>query len=507
MIEIKNTSFSYKNGQRCNSLNNINLSIKKGETVLLCGESGCGKTTLTRLVNGLIPHYYEGELNGSVIINGKNLINTPLFEISEIVGSVFQNPKSQFFCVDTISEIAFGCENRGLPEDEITKRVINSAEELEITNLLNKSIFNLSGGEKQKIACASVFACCPDIFVLDEPSSNLDPSAIEDLANLLQKWKELGKTIIIAEHRLYYLKKLADKVVFMQHGKIGRVMNNKEFNTISQAELASMGLRPVNLRNHYCPSVSITATSEYFNLKKFSFSYKYLKNGKQPSVLDIDELKLPKNASIAVIGSNGAGKTTFTRCLCGLERRCPGFIEHSGGMLKRKQRLDICYMVMQDVNHQLFTESVIDEIVLSMKDVTKSEEFRKVELAEKILNDLDLLEYKNFHPMALSGGQKQRVAIASAVASECDIIILDEPTSGLDLRHMHGVADNLNSLREKGKTIFIVSHDIELIMNVCTHVLYIESGKVKDCSLLDNNGGQKLKDFFLMEKAAAMAVE
>ena len=504
MIEIKNVSFTYKNGQSRNSLKEINLSIQSGETVLLCGESGCGKTTVTRLINGLIPHYYEGTLDGSVEINGRDVKNVSLFETSEKVGSVFQNPRSQFFCVDTTSEIAFGCENRGLPEDEITGRVFSAAEELGITNLLNKSIFNLSGGEKQKIACASVSACHPEIFVLDEPSSNLDTSTIEELTGLLRKWKKLGKTIVIAEHRLYYLKELVDKVVFMQNGEITGILNNTEFGSLSQSELAAMGLRPVELDRLHYSAVPSAGISVDFSLKNFNFAYSQARSKKEPPALDIDELKLPEGASIAVIGSNGAGKTTFSRCLCGLERSCPGYIEYGGNKIKRRKRLKKCYMVMQDVNHQLFTESVVDEVLLSMKDMENVDDFKKNSLADKILHDLDLVGLKDFHPMALSGGQKQRVAIASAVASGCEIIIFDEPTSGLDLRHMREVADNLYNLHKSGKTVIVVSHDMEFILGSCTYIVHIESGRIKECYPLDISGEQKLKDFFMAERVAAV---
>ena len=497
MIEIRNVSFAYKNGQGRSGLEDIDLSIRGGETVLLCGESGCGKTTVTRLINGLIPHYYEGELTGCVEIDGRDVKNTPLFETSGIAGSVFQNPRSQFFCVDTTSEIAFGCENRGLPEDEITDRVFGAADELGITNLLGKSIFNLSGGEKQKVACASVSACHPDVLVLDEPSSNLDTATIEELARLLRKWKKLGKTVIIAEHRLYYLRELVDKVVFMENGRIKRVFDNREFNSLSGSELAVMGLRPLDVSGLHNAAVPRAEITEEFCLNDFRFSYRHVKSEKKPPTLNIDGLRLPKGASIAVIGSNGAGKTTFSRCLCGLERSCSGIVEYSGGRLKRRKRLKSCYMVMQDVNHQLFTESVADEIVLSMKDLEDPDGSLKTGLADKILNDLDLAEFSDYHPMALSGGQKQRVAIASAVASGADIILFDEPTSGLDLRHMREVAENLNMLRESGKTIFIVSHDIEFILNSCTHIVHIESGMVKDSYPLDPRGERKLKDFFM----------
>ena len=204
MIEFRNINFRYAGGTEAGGLDNIDLIIPDGQVILLCGQSGCGKTTLTRLVNGLI----------------KNISSLPLYETAKYVGSVFQNPRTQFFTVDSTSELAFGCENQGLPEEKIIRRVTSTAEQFGMENLLGKNIFSLSGGEKQKIACASVSASDPPIIVLDEPSSNLDMSATKDLRRMIQIWKQQGKTVIIAEHRLYYLKELIDRVIYLKNGKI-----------------------------------------------------------------------------------------------------------------------------------------------------------------------------------------------------------------------------------------------------------------------------------------------
>ena len=214
MIELKNINFRYAGGKDTGGLENINLTIPDGQVILLCGQSGCGKTTLTRLINGLIPNYYEGKLTGEVLLNGRNISRVPLYETAKYVGSVFQNPRTQFFTVDSTSELAFGCENQGLPEDEIAERIKSTVEQFGIDALMGKNIFHMSGGEKQKIACASVSVSNPHIMVLDEPSSNLDMSATEDLRRMMHLWKQQGKTIVIAEHRLYYLCNLIDRVLY-----------------------------------------------------------------------------------------------------------------------------------------------------------------------------------------------------------------------------------------------------------------------------------------------------
>lgn len=213
-IRFDHVSFAYA-GTGDGKIKNISFSVPSGGCVVLTGRSGCGKTTVTRLINGLIPEFFSGELSGSVFVDGGDLGEKQLYEIAKKIGSVFQNPKTQFFNTDTDGEIAFGLENHGVPRQEIVKRVKKTADELKITDLLNRSIFSLSGGEKQKIAFASVYAINPEVYLLDEPSSNLDTDAICDLREYIQILKNQGKTIIIAEHRLYYLKDLADEVYYL----------------------------------------------------------------------------------------------------------------------------------------------------------------------------------------------------------------------------------------------------------------------------------------------------
>ena len=488
MIEIKNVSFFYAQGQKENGLQDINLAILPGEVILLCGESGCGKTTLTRLLNGLIPNYYEGELTGEVLINGHTVNELPLYKTSELVGSVFQNPRSQFFNVDTTSELAFGCENKGLPEAEIKARIDETVSDLKIESLMNRSIFKLSGGEKQKIACASVSACRPEIFVLDEPSSNLDTSATRDLRELIAVWKEKGRTIIIAEHRLYYLRELADRIVYMKNGRIEKEFTAETVKKMSDTELSFMGLRPLHLDAHKKSEAVLSDEQDTLTISNFIFSYKG-----QPPAIDISSLSLPTGSVVAIIGPNGAGKSTFARCLCGLNKQCNGTITLHGRICKNRQRLKYCYMVMQDVNHQLFTESVLDEVLLGMEKPDPQE-------ADDILAALDLLQFREKHPMSLSGGQKQRVAIASAVSSGKEIIVFDEPTSGLDLKHMREVSENIKKLQKAGKTLLVISHDLEFILQCCTWVLYLMQGQVQDLYQLNENGQNKVISFFGQKK-------
>lgn len=492
MIELKNVSFTYENGQTENSLKNINLTIQDGETILLCGESGCGKTTLTRLINGLIPHYYGGKMAGEVLLDGREVKKYPLYQIAQRVGSVFQNPRTQFYNVESTSEIVFGCENMGLPVLEMRERLERTTQNLKLEKLLNRSLFALSGGEKQKIACASADAAQPDIFVLDEPSSNLDIATIEDLAGVIQHWRSERKTIVVAEHRLYYLMPYVDRIIYMKQGAICHEFTKQEFRGLQPEELQSMGLRALD-PFHLLPESMPSPNSSTFRIRNFLFSYE--KNG--PVQVDIPDLTLPKGEIIGIIGSNGAGKSTFARCLCGLDKKAKGMLELNNISCGAKQRRHLSYMVMQDVNHQLFTEDVLDEMLLSMAGDDNEKEIAR---ANEILSSLDLLDKVKLHPMSLSGGEKQRVAIGSAIASNKEIMIFDEPTSGLDYRHMAEVSKNLNHLKKMGKSLFLISHDPELIYKCCTYLLFIKDSRVLWHRPMDGTAVKLLQSFFLMGK-------
>lgn len=486
MIEFKNVSFCYKDSEQANSLHDINFHISKGEVVLLCGKSGCGKTTITRFINGLIPHYYEGQMQGEVIVDGQPVSRQPIYETAKVVGSVFQNPRSQFFNVDTTSEIVFGCENMGWPLSDIESRLEQISCDFGIKKLFGRNLFHLSGGEKQKIACAAVSMSDPDVMVLDEPASNLDCNAIRMLAKIVSMWKSEGKTVVIAEHRLNYLKQVADRVIYMEEGKIKQDVTAKEFWRLSSDEIKERGLRsidPINFQESGSSHMNHTPTIEFQN---FRFSYQKTLN------LDVESLTVPQGSIVGIIGNNGAGKTTFARCLCGLEKKATGELKKSGTVLKKKSRLKDSYLVMQDVNHQLFTESVEEEVLIGMPG--KEEE--NCAEAGKILESMDLLQLKELHPLSLSGGQKQRVAVASALSSHKDFLVFDEPTSGLDYHHMIEVAENLKVLSSLGNTLFIITHDPELIMECCNYFVFMEQGRVLWNGGWTEKNKERLRDFF-----------
>ena len=501
MITFDDVSFAYQggipDGSEPPALRHIHFHAERGECIVLCGKSGCGKTTMLRMVNGLVPHFYQGRLEGDITVGNVHIKEASLPQVVAVAGSVFQNPRTQFFTVDTTSEIAFGCENLGIDAEEINSRIERTVDELKIEDLLNRSLFALSGGEKQKIACASVSAMEPSILVLDEPSSNLDIRSIRELKNVLKKWKSQGKTIVIAEHRLYYLMDIADRVLLMQDGHIKENYSVFDFREKSTDELHTLGLRTLQSEDFSRMQSVVSATKQLY-IRDFEASYKDSsgRKKKKQKVLDISDLMIPQGSVVGVIGNNGAGKTTFANNLCGMLQTGKGCMSMDGKTYMANQRLKVCYMVMQDVNHQLFTESVMDEILLSLDN---SDEEKAAHEAESIMESLHISEFRDAHPMSLSGGQKQRVAIASAIASDKQVIVFDEPTSGLDYQHMKKVAENLRELSSLGKTLFIVTHDPELIAECCNYFVFIENGKVLWSDGWNRISRERLQRFFAFE--------
>lgn len=465
MVELKNVSFRYgSENVECmyaSSLKNIDLTVKTGECVLLTGPSGCGKTTILRLINGLIPHFYPGELSGDIFIDGGSVKERELYDTALIIGTVFQNPRTQFYNVDTTGELAFGCENRGLPEQEIYTRIDRTVAHFRMASLMDRNIFRLSDGEKQKIACASVNVSEPKIILLDEPSANLDYTATLMLRELILRWKAEGKTIIAAEHRIAYLWDIIDRAVVLSDGEIVGEFTGNGKEELTQNQLTQMGLRTTVMESPAEMQMdSFREGDRPITLRNFHFAYR----GEKKNIVDIPMLQIAAGQITAIVGANGAGKTSFLNCLCGLEKRCKGTLEYEGKLYDSKSRKKLCFMVMQDTGNQLFTESVLDEVLISLKKGTANEK----ETAMEIIRNLDLADFADRHPQSLSGGQKQRLAIACALASGRELLLLDEPTSGLDYAHMKETAALLEKLRSMGTTILVVTHDSELIRACCT---------------------------------------
>ena len=559
-IELRHVTFSYRTGDPV--LKDCSLTIHRGDFVILTGGSGSGKTTVTRLINGLGVQYYEGTQSGMVSVFGVNPEDTEISETAQIVGSVFQNPRTQFFNVNTTSELTFACENQGLEREEILRRLNQVTGQYRLQPLLDRSLFELSGGEQQRIACAGVTMAQPQVIVLDEPSANLDYQAIGDLHRILTQWKAEGRTIIIAEHRLFYLRDLADRMVVMENGRIVREYKREELLRLSNEDASAMGLRPLKISSWFdsvCSSYEVNGLNHelrpsilqhdtavcrntarasgmpdrIIRIDNLRFHYRNGQNG-----IEIGHLDLPADRIVAITGHNGAGKSTLVRCLSGLEKKCRATIRESAippaqsdrpaasGINQDqtfsdskpvgwRERIRRSYLVMQDVNLQLFSDSVEGEVWISreyqtgrahthrqqlMPDVrqenTDADQPDLPEAETALLRRLDLYDLRNRHPLSLSGGQRQRTAIAGALAAGKEWLFFDEPTSGLDLRHMKEFAQLLRQLSSQGRSIFVITHDPELILASADYCLTLSDGKVQELYPMNAAGVRRVRDYF-----------
>lgn len=467
MLVFRNYSFRYEEREEF-TLKNINLAINTGEFVLFTGRSGCGKTTLIRTLNGLIPHFYPGEIKGELLYDEKSLIDMKPVELAGQIGTVFQDPRSQFFMTDTTREIAFGCENMGMRKEETIEQIVKASDDLELSDYLNRSIFALSSGEKQQVAIGSVYALSPKVFIFDEPSANLDMRATAKLTRIMYALKEQGYTVIVAEHRFHYLRNLIDRVFWIENGEIKKEFSGDSFCNMEEVERISYGFRtayPEEVgwkselqRKAECSKENV------IEVKKLGFSY-----ATGEKVLDNISFQAKSGDIIGIMGENGAGKTTLISLMTGIKKEKEGEIFYNGKKVKPKQRRKLSYLVMQDADYQLFSSSVEEELSLGMN-------WDCGEKVARILESLGLSEYKESHPAALSGGQKQRVTIGAAIAKESPIVYFDEPTSGLDYDSMVRVSALIQSLAENGVIVFVVSHDAEFVKRTCTRVMELNKG-------------------------------
>ena len=454
MLTFSHVSCTYE-GQERPSIRDVTLCVERGACVLVTGPSGSGKSTLVRLANGLVPHYFRAKVEGSVRACGKDPAQAALWEQAHLTGSVFQNPRTQFYTTDTTSELAFSLENQGLPADVIIRRIEEVVNRQGLGPLMDRSLFELSGGEKQRIACASVEVADPGLVLLDEPTANLDADGSAALAQLVRAWKEQGKTIVIAEHRLSWVIDVVDTLVVLEKGAVVAELRGEEARHVDEGFCAEHGLRTPRATPRYAMRVPVAQPARqgpatYVENLHFAREKGHL-------LLDFDRLDLVPGGVTAVVGRNGRGKTTLLRCLAGLEPHDRSVLHHRGEAWGRKKRLGSVFLVAQDVNCQIFTQNVREEVTLSL--AAGADEG----LVDEALVTLDLEDVGDRDPFTLSGGQRQRVAIACAVVSGRDVICFDEPTSGLGYAHMRRFAVLLHELTERGRTVVVVTHDDELV--------------------------------------------
>ncbi len=457
MLTIRNAYLSYPD--RKIVLKNLNLNIKTGECVVLTGISGSGKSSILNLINGLATRYDNCKISGEVLFQHHDIVKLELYQIAQLIASVFQNPKTSFFNVNTTMELLFFLENNGVPRHEMQKRLSDLLNLFPIANLLNRNIFELSGGERQILSIATAYISGVQCVLLDEPSANLDSKYIKIVAKMLAILKKRGVTLLVAEHRLYYLMDVADRVLVVANGTISQEYSISKFKQLSEKKLYAMGLRT---RQEVQLKPFSPMTSGEFYIKSL---YKKLINHQ---ILKIRDLSLKKGNIYGVVGLNGSGKTSLIKALLGVDKKCQVAIYLDDKLLSTRQRIKLSSWVMQDVNNQLFTDSVMAEIKLGTGNIS-------VDKINQVIKKLKLSSLLDRHPLSLSVGQKQRVAIASTILSQKTLLYFDEPTSGMDYLNMIAISKLLRDSSTNNNIIIIVSHDVEFLNQTVDHVIKLSS--------------------------------
>ena len=476
MIRFDGVTYTYP-FQTAPAVSDITFSVAPGELVLCTGVSGCGKSTLMRLANGLCPQYYQGEMRGSVLVNGADTISRPLYAISEDIGTLFQNPEEQFFALNVEDEIVFTHEWRNRTRDEIRRRLEQVRDDFNLEPVLASSVHELSEGQKQKVGLASILSLEPRALILDEPTANLDPEATEDLARHLLRLKQTGMAILVVDHRLYWLAEVADRVLVMDKGRLAA---EGAFSILHDDSLRNRyGLRKAGVSDPRTTLEGVEDLSEgrhegsypRIDVRNLHFAYK----DKTP-IFSGASFSLPAGIT-ALVGDNGAGKTTLARLLTGLNKSSGGEFMLDGNRLAPGTVLDHAGLVLQNADHQLYMKTVLDEVITSLRLSPRYRESATCALpamqkkAECLLEDFALLPLAPRHPQSLSGGEKQRLVIACALAKQPDVLILDEPTSGLDGRNMQRIAASLDLCAKRGACVLVITHDLELMEAVCSRAL------------------------------------
>lgn len=457
MLTIRNAYLSYPD--RKIVLKKLNLNIKTGECVVLTGISGSGKSSILNLINGLATRYDNCKISGEVLFQHHDIVKLELYQIAQLIASVFQNPKTSFFNVNTTMELLFFLENNGVPRQEMQKRLSDLLNLFPIANLLNRNIFELSGGERQILSIATAYISGVQCVLLDEPSANLDSKYIKIVAKMLAILKKRGVTLLVAEHRLYYLMDVADRVLVVANGTISQEYSISKFKQLSEKKLYAMGLRT---RQEVQLKPFSPMTSGEFYIKSL---YKKLINHQ---ILKIRDLSLKKGNIYGVVGLNGSGKTSLIKALLGVDKKCQVAIYLDDKLLSTRQRIKLSSWVMQDVNNQLFTDSVMAEIKLGIGNISADK-------INQVIKKLKLSSLLDRHPLSLSVGQKQRVAIASTILSQKTLLYFDEPTSGMDYLNMIAISKLLRDSSTNNNIIIIVSHDVEFLNQTVDHVIKLSS--------------------------------
>lgn len=503
MIELKDFSFQYK-AQSEPTLKNLNLTIYKGEKVLIVGPSGSGKSTIGQCLNGIIPNIYKGTSSGKFLIQGKEAFDLSIYEKSHLVSTVLQDTDGQFIGLSVAEDLAFALENDMVDLRTMKERVQSWAERLDLMKLLDHRPQDLSGGQKQRVSLAGVLIDESPILLFDEPLANLDPKSGQDIIDLIdQIHEEQGTTTIIIEHRLEdVLYRPIDRVILINQGQI--LFNGSPDELLRTTLLAENGIRePLYLTtlrqlgqdidqlehldrledieltgvNRSIPEATFTKTGEAEELLKLEqISFAYQEN--HPILKNIS-LSIPKGQRLAIVGKNGAGKSTLAKAIC-------GFITTEGQYTSRgedikqesvKERAERVGYVLQNPNQMISTNMIFDEVALGLRLRGISEEDIK-ERVYQALKTCGLYEFRKWPISALSYGQKKRVTIASILVLGPEILVLDEPTAGQDQRNYTEIMEFLDSLQEKGHTIVMITHDMQLMLDYSDRALVVSDGQI-----------------------------
>ncbi len=468
MIEVRELGVTYPSKNEP-SIQNISFSIKEGEFIWLAGESASGKSTLMNCICGFIPQIIPAELEGSIIFNGEKDLD-PL-QLSRHITMVHQDPETQF-CTETVEdEIAFGLENRCLSRRKIDKRIETTLEDLNCSELRHRELRTLSGGEKQKIAIASMLVLNPDVLILDEPTSNLDPISMKEVLKAIEnvRRKSHDLTIILAEHRIGDLVKQVDRVLKLKEGELTR--NIKDFQRLAQEEKNS-------IMDYSYPKYSregVKKSETVLRIKDMNHTL----DGK--TILKDIDLEVKEREIIALMGRNGSGKTTLVKLISGLSEVQEGKIKIFDNVMDSSNKVQpyelgekIGY-VFQNPNHQIFENTLEEEMMFATKNFSKGESEAKRWL-KKITTEEDLEE--KTHPHTLSFGQKRRLNIYSSSPHDPELIVIDEPFSGQDHQNALMIADIMDDLWKKGKTLIVVTHNLEFAKKFCTRALVLKDGRI-----------------------------
>lgn len=455
-IEINGLNFAYSAGGE-KVLDNLNLVVQSGEIISILGSSGSGKSTFLFCLNGIIPKLISGVMSGNVKIYGKNVNDFSVSDLSSDMQIMFQNPETQFFTFNVKDEISFGLENKGCDEARIKKEIENVSKLLNIPHLLDRSVEELSSGEKQLVILASLIAMRPKILVLDEPTANLDPIRTKKLKEILKKINEQYQTtIIIVEHDLDFVD-ISHRTLFIKDGQMKEYGGELNKDYIPKCR----------------PKIIHDAILEIKNLH-----YKYEKR----EILRGIDLEVRKGEILGIVGPNGSGKSTLAQNIIGLLKPTGGDIVFKNkNIVKLPVNLiakSIGYM-FQNPDYTLFENTVLDEVKFGAKNVGLDEKETEKE-ASQTLENFNLSAFKNTDPDNLSVGQKRRVNIASLLLMKPEILILDEPDTGLDRINSVKLKEMLCLTNEKGLTMIVISHNLNLIKSLCNRIIFIDKGKVVD---------------------------